>query len=175
MVWEVVELQTLVCPAMSVDDKYRTLYAALMGVFNDIAQYARDSMPPEKLQELINSAMHGVGSSAGRRLVRVYKLKPTVEDALRLLLLLNNESLAYLPKLKQIYAEIDGEAGYLTIRRDPWYDWYFKHIGIDCEESCSKHEYKGLISHLGGDFNIEVLESLPRGDERCRFRITKTK
>jgi hypothetical protein len=38
--WEVMDVDKLVCPAMSVDDKYRTLYAALMGVFNDIAQYA---------------------------------------------------------------------------------------------------------------------------------------
>jgi hypothetical protein len=175
MGWEVVELQKLMCPAMSVDDKYRTLYAALMGVFNDIARYAGDSLSPQQKQELINAAMHGVGSSAGTRLVKVYKLKPTVEDCLKLLLLLNNESLAYLPKLKQIYAEIDGDVGYLTIRRDPWYDWYFKHIGIDCEESCSKHEFPGLVSHLGGNFKIEVLESLPRGDDRCRFRVTKGK
>jgi hypothetical protein len=175
MGWEVVELQMLMCPAMSVDDKYRTLYAALMGVFNDIAQYAGDSLNSQQHQELINAAMHGVGSSAGKRLVKVYKLKPTVEDCLKLLLLLNNESLAYQAKLKQIYAEIDGDVGYLTIRRDPWYDWYFKHIGIDCEESCSKHEFPGLVSHLGGKFKIEVLESLPRGDDRCRFRVTKEK
>jgi len=165
----------LVCPAMSVDDKYRTLYAALMGVFNDIAEYAGKSLDPRQLQELVNAAMHGLGSSAGKRLVRVYRLKPTVEDALRLLLLLNNESLAYLPKLKKIYAEIDGDVGYLTIRRDPWYDWYFEHIGINCEESCSQYEFTGLVSHLGGKFKIEVLEALPRGDERCRFRITQEK
>ena len=168
-------MEKLVCPVMSVDDKYRTLYAALMGVFNDIAQYASSSLTREQKQALVNAAMHGVGWSAGKRLVKVYRLKPTVEDALRLLLLLNNESLAYLPKLKQIYAEIDGDVGYLTIRRDPWYDWYFKHIDIDCEESCSRHEFTGLISHLGGGFRIEVLESLPRGDERCRFRVTKGK
>ncbi|MDI6873326.1 hypothetical protein [Candidatus Solincola sp.] len=165
-------MEMLVCPAMSVDDKYRTLYAALMGVFNDIAQYATSRLSPRQLQDLVNAAMHGVGWSAGKRLVRVYRLKPTVEDAMKLLLLLNNESLAYLPKLKQIYAELDGDVGYLTIRRDPWYDWYFKHLPINCEESCSQHEFTGLVSHLGGDFRIEVLESLPRGDERCRFRIT---
>jgi hypothetical protein len=168
-------LDMLVCPAMSVDDKYRTLYAALMGVFNDIAQYAGENLTLEQKQGLVNAAMHGVGWSAGKRLVKVYRLEPTVEDAMRLLLLLNNESLAYLPKLKQIYAEINGDEGYLTIRRDPWYDWYFKHIGIDCEESCSKYEFAGLVSHLGGRFKIEVLESLPRGDDRCRFRITKEK
>lgn len=168
-------MEMLVCPAMSVDDKYRTLYAALMGVFNDIAQYAGENLDREHFQGLINAAMHGVGSSAGKRLVKVYKLKPTVEDAMKLLLLLNNESLAYLPKLKQIYAELDGDVGYLTIKRDPWYDWYFKHIDINCEESCSKHEFKGLVSHLGDKFKIEVMESLPRGDERCRFRITKEK
>ncbi len=168
-------MEMLVCPAMSVDDKYRTLYAALMGVFNDIAQFATSNLDRQQFQELVNAAMHGVGWSAGKRLVKVYRLKPTVEDAMRLLLLLNNESLAYLPKLKQIYAELDGEVGYLTIRRDPWYDWYFKHLPINCEESCSRHEFVGLVSHLGGNFNIEVLESLPRGDERCRFRITKAK
>lgn len=170
-----IELQMLICPAMSVDDKYRTLYAALMGVFNDIARYAGENLSRKQLQELINAAMHGVGSSTGKRLVRVYKLRPTVEDALKLLLLLNNESLAYLPKLKQIYAEIDGDVGYLTIRRDPWYDWYFKHIDINCEESCSQYEFQGLVSNLGEKFRIEVLESLPRGDDRCRFRITKEK
>lgn len=168
-------MEKLVCPVMSVDDKYRTLYAALMGVFNDIAQYASSSLTREQKQALVNAAMHGVGWSAGKRLVKVYRLKPTVEDAMRLLLLFNNESLAYLPKLKQIYAEIDGDVGYLTIRRDPWYDWYFKHIDIDCEESCSRHEFPGLVSHLGEGFRIEVLESLPRGYERCRFRITKEK
>lgn len=168
-------MEMLVCPAMSVDDKYRTLYAALMGVFNDIARYAGSHLTKQQLQDLVNAAMHGVGWSAGKRLVKVYRLQPTVEDALKLLLLLNNESLAYLPKLKQIYAELDGEVGYLIIRRDPWYDWYFKHIGINCEESCSQHEFTGLVSHLGGKFKIEVMESLPRGDERCRFRITKTK
>ena len=165
----------LVCPAMSVDDKYRTLYAALMGVFNDIAQYAGENLNLQQKQDLVNAAMHGVGWSAGKRLVKVYRLQPTVEDAMKLLLLLNNESLAYLPKLKQIYAEINGDEGYLTIRRDPWYDWYFKHIGIDCEQSCSRHEFAGLVSHLGGKFKIEVLESLPRGDDRCRFRITEDK
>jgi len=168
-------MEMLVCPAMSVDDKYRTLYAALMGVFNDIAQYAGSHLSKEQFQALVNAAMHGVGWSAGKRLVRVYRLQPTVEDALKLLLLLNNESLAYLPKLKQIYAELDGDVGYLTIRRDPWYDWYFKHLPINCEESCSQHEFKGLVSHLGADFRIEVLEALPRGDERCRFRITRVK
>jgi hypothetical protein len=168
-------LEMLVCPAMSVDDKYRTLYAALMGVFNDIAQYAGKNLDPQQLQGVVNAAMAGLGSSTGTRLVKVYRLQPTVEDAMKLLLLLNNESLAYLPKLKRIYAEIDGDVGYLTIRRDPWYDWYFKHIGIDCEESCSRHEFPGLVSHLGGKFKIEVLESLPRGDDRCRFRITKDK
>ena len=168
-------MEMLVCPAMSVDDKYRTLYAALMGVFNDIAQYAGSSLSKEQLQGIINAAMHGLGSSAGKRLVKVYRLKPTIEDAMKLLLFLNNESLAYLPQLKKIYAEINGEVGYLTIRRDPWYDWYFKHIGIDCEEACSKHEFPGLVSHLGGNFKIEVVESLPRGDDRCRFRITKEK
>lgn len=165
----------LVCPAMSVDDKYRTLYAVIMGVFNDIAQYAGEHLTVEQKQDLINAAMHGLGWSAGKRLVKVYRLQPTMEDALKLLLFLNNESLAYLPKLKRIYAELDGDVGYLTIRRDPWYDWYFKHIGIDCEQSCSQHEFPGLISHLGGKFKIEVLESLPRGDERCRFRITQEK
>lgn len=168
-------MQMLVCPAMSVDDKYRTLYAALMGVFNDIAQYAREELSPEQLQNLVNAAMRGLGSSTGKRLVKVYRLQPTVEDAMKLLLFLNNESLAYLPKLKQIYAEMEGDVGYLTIRRDPWYDWYFKHIGINCEESCSQHEFMGLVSNLGGKFKIEVLESLPRGDERCRFRITQEK
>jgi hypothetical protein len=168
-------LEMLVCPAMSVDDKYRTLYAALMGVFNDIAQYAGDNLTTEQKQGLVNSAMHGLGMSAGKRLVKVYRLQPTVEDAMKLLLLLNNESLAYLPKLKRIYAEIEGDVGYLTIRRDPWYDWYFQHIGIDCEESCSKYEFPGLVSNLNGDFKIEVLESLPRGDDRCRFRITKNR
>lgn len=168
-------MDMLICPAMSVDDKYRTLYAALMGVFNDIAQYAGESLDRKQLQELINAAMKGLGSSAGKRLVRVYGLKPTVEDAMKLLLLLNNESLAYLPKLKQIYAEMNGEEGILTIKRDPWYDWYFKHIGIDCAESCSQYEFTGLISNLGGKFKVEVLEALPRGGERCRFRITKEK
>lgn len=160
---------------MSVDDKYRTLYAVIMGVFNDIAEYAGSNLTAQQKQELINAGMHGLGSSAGKRLVKVYQLQPTVEDALRLLLFLNNESLAYLPKLKRIYAEIDGDVGYLTIRRDPWYDWYFKHIGINCEESCAQHEFPGLLSHLGDNFKVEVLESLPRGDERCRFRITREK
>lgn len=168
-------MEMMVCPAMSVDDKYRTLYAALMGVFNDIGQYASESLTTQQFQGMVNAAMHGVGSSAGKRLVKVYRLQPTVEDALKLLLLLNNESLAYLPKLKQIYAEIDGDVGYLTLRRDPWYDWYFKHIAVNCEESCSQHEFAGLLSHLGGKFEIEVLESLPRGDDRCRFRITRVK
>jgi hypothetical protein len=119
--------------------------------------------------------MKGLGTSAGKRLVRVYDLQPTVEDAMKLLLLLNNESLAYLPKLKQIYAETNGEEGFLTIKRDPWYDWYFKHIGIDCSESCSQYEFAGLVSNLGGKFKIEVLEALPHGGDRCRFRITKEK
>lgn len=174
-VGEVIALDKMLCPAMSVDDKYRTLYAALMGVFNDIAQYADKNLNGNQFQGLINAAMAGLGSSAGKRLVRVYDLKPNVEDAMKLMLLLNNESLAYLPKMKLIFGEIEGEAGYLTIRRDPWYDWYFRHIGIDCEESCSRHEFTALMSHLGGKFKIEVLESLPRGDERCRFKITLTK
>jgi len=168
-------MEMLVCPAMSVDDKYRTLYAALMGVFNDLAKFADSNLTESQFQDLVNAAMHGLGWSAGKRLVKVYRLQPTVEDALKLLLFLNNESLAYLPKLKQIYAELDGEVGYLTIRRDPWYDWYFKHLPIRCDESCSQHEFMGLLSHLGGDFKIEVLEALPRGDERCRFRITRVK
>jgi hypothetical protein len=77
--------------------------------------------------------------------------------------------------MKMIAGEINGDAGYLVIRRDPWYDWYFKHIPINCEESCSQHEFKALMSHLGANFDIEVVESLPRGDDRCRFRITKAR
>jgi hypothetical protein len=157
---------------MSVDDKYRTLYAAVMGIFNDIAEYSKNNLDGKQFQSVINAAMHGLGSSTGKRLVKVYKLQPTVEDAIKLMLLLNNESLAYLPKMKLISGEIDGDTGYLVIRRDPWYDWYFKHIGVDCEESCSQHEFKALMNELGGDFKIEVLESLPRGDDRCRFKIT---
>jgi hypothetical protein len=158
---------------MSVDDKYRTLYAALMGVFNDIARFARENLDRASFQKLLNYAMYGTGASAGKRLVRVYKLRPTVEDAIKLLLLLNNESLAYLPKLKQIYGEIDGNVGYLTIRRDPWYDWYFKHLDISCEEACTQYEFVGLTRELGGEFKIKTVTSLPRGDDFCRFMITK--
>jgi hypothetical protein len=168
-------LEKILCPAMSVDDKYRTLYAAVMGIFNDIAHYSQSNLDEKGYQGVINAAMHGLGSSTGKRLVKVYNLKPTVEDAIKLMLLLNNESLAYLPKMKLIFGEINGDAGYLVIRRDPWYDWYFKHIPINCEESCSQHEFKALVASLGGDFNIEVMESLPRGDDRCRFKITKGK
>jgi len=160
---------------MSIDDKYRTMYGSLMGIFNSIANYARDNLSPEQFQQLINAAMRGVGEGAGKRLVRVYKLKPTVEDAVKLLLLLNNESLAYLPKLKQIYGEIDGDVGYLVVRNDPWYEWFFRHIPINCEESCSQHEFFGLVEQLGGKFKIEVVSSKPRGDDQCRFRITKVK
>jgi len=173
--WEVIALEKILCPAMSVDDKYRTLYAAVMGIFNDIAEYSAKNLDGNNYQGIINAAMHGLGSSTGKRLVKVYRLQPTVEDAVKLMLLLNNESLAYLPKMKLIWGEIEGDCGYLTIRRDPWYDWYFKHIDVNCEESCSQHEFTALVSHLGGNFRIEVLESLPRGDDRCRFKITKGK
>ncbi len=172
---EVSILERVICPAMSIDDKYRTLYAALMGVFNDVARYAQERLDREALQGLIDYAMYGLGSSAGKRLVRVYKLKPTVEDAIKLLLLLNNESMAYLPKLKQIYGEIDGDKGYLIVRRDPWYDWYFKHLDFNCEEACSQYEFYGLTKELGAEFKIETLASLPRGDDHCRFLVTKVK
>jgi hypothetical protein len=172
---EVRPLERIICPAMSIDDKYRTMYGSLMGIFNSIANYARDNLSPEQFQGLINAAMRGVGEGAGKRLVRVYKLKPTVEDAVKLLLLLNNETLAYLPKLKQIYGEIDGDVGYLVVRNDPWYEWYFKHINVNCEESCSQYEFFGLVGELGGKFNIEVVSSKPRGDDQCRFKITKAK
>ncbi len=160
---------------MSIDDKYRTMYASLMGIFNNISKYAASGLTPEQHQELINAAMRGVGEGAAKRLVKVYKLKPTVEDAVKLLLLLNNETLAYLPKLKQIYGEVEGDVGYLVVRNDPWYDWYFKHIGIDCERACTQFEFFGAVSELGGNFNIEVIASKPRGDDHCRFRVTRAK
>lgn len=174
MLKEELVLRKVICPVMSVDDKYRTLYGALMGVFNHIAQYAQSDLDREQFQQLLNAAMYGAGQSAGKRLVHVYKLKPNLEDALKLLLLFNNEAMAYLPKLKQIYAEIDEEedVGFLTVKRDPWYDWYFKHLeGINCEECCSVYEFKGIIDELGGKLSIECIASLPRGDDFCRFRI----
>lgn len=161
---------------MSIDDKYRTMYSSIMSIFNNIAKFAQESkLPPEHFQGLINAAMRGVGEGAGKRLVKEYKLKPTVEDAVKLLLLLNNETLAYLPKLKSIYGEIEGDEGFLIVRGDPWYDWYFKHIDIDCEQSCTQHEFFGLVGELGEGFKIEVVESRPRGSDQCRFRITKGK
>ncbi len=169
-------MERIICPVMSIDDKYRTMYSSMMSIFNNIAVYAKEAgLPPEQLQGLIDAAMRGVGQGAGKRLVKVYKLKPTVEDAVKLLLLLNNETLAYLPKLKSIYGEMEGDAGYLVVRRDPWYDWYFKDIDIDCERACAQNEFLGLVSELGGSFEIEVLESRPRGSDQCRFRITKRK
>lgn len=173
---EVSTLERIICPAMSIDDKYRTMYSSIMSIFNNLARFAKESnMPLEQLQELINATMYGVGQGAGKRLVKVYKLKPTVEDAVKLLLLLNNETLAYLPKLKSIYGEIDGDTGYLVVRNDPWYDWYFKGININCEESCTQHEFFGLVKELGGNFKLEVVESRPRGSDQCRFKITKGK
>ncbi len=172
---EVSSLERIISPAMSIDDKYRTMYSSVMSIFGNLAKYASDSLTPEQFQEVINAAMRGVGEGAGKRLVKVYKLKPTLEDAMKLLLLLNNESLAYLPKLKSIYCEIEDDEGILVVRDDPWYDWYFKHINVNCEEACSRHEFAGLMSQLGGNFKIEVLSSKPRGDDQCRFKITKAK
>jgi hypothetical protein len=173
---EVSTLERIICPAMSIDDKYRTMYSSVMSIFNNIAKFAEaNNLPPEQFQGLINAAMRGVGEGAGKRLVKEYKLKPTVEDAVKLLLLLNNETLAYLPKLKSIYGEIEGNAGFLVVRNDPWYDWYFKSIGVNCEESCTQHEFFGLVKELGGNFKIEVVESRPRGDDHCRFMITREK
>lgn len=161
---------------MSIDDKYRTMYSSVMSIFDNIAKYAKEAgLPPEQFQGLINAAMRGVGEGAGKRLVKVYKLKPTVEDAVKLLLLLNNETLAYLPKLKSIYGEVEGNEGFLVVRGDPWYDWYFKDIGVNCEESCTQFEFFGLVSELGGNFKLEVLESRPRGSDLCRFKISKVK
>jgi hypothetical protein len=167
-------VEKLICPAMSVDDKYRTLYAALMGVFKEIADFGRENLPSENLQGLVNAAMRGAGLSVGIRLKRVYGLKDTVEDALKMLVLFHNEALAYLPKLKQVYGELAGKReGFLTVKRDPWYDWYFKDLPIDCEESCICHEFPALLSVLGPDFKIECTRALPRGDDLCSFRITK--
>ncbi len=169
-------MERIICPAMSIDDKYRTMYSSVMSIFNNIAKFAKESdLPPEQFQGLIDAAMRGVGEGAGKRLVKVYKLKPTVEDAVKLLLLLNNETLAYLPKLKSIYGEVEGDTGYLVVRNDPWYDWYFKDINVNCEQSCTQHEFFGLVGELGGNFKIEVVESRPRGSDQCRFKITKVK
>ena len=167
------ELEKVVCPVMSVDDKYRTLYAALMGVFKEIAEYAGKNLSNKNLQDLVNAALHGAGVSAGIRLVKVYQLKPTIEDALKLLILFHNEALAYLPKMKQIYGELEKKEGKLVVKNDPWYEWYFKHLPINCEEGCSCYGFPGLLSVLGEDFKIETIKSKPRGDDICSFRITE--
>ncbi len=165
-------MEKLLCPAMSVDDKYRTLYAALMGVFKEISEYALD-LPIERQQGLVNAAMYGAGMSAGIRLTRVYRLERTVEDALKLLVLFHNEALAYLPKMKQIYGELASKhEGVLTVKNDPWYDWYFKNLAVNCEESCCEHEFPGLLESLGEGFHVEVLRTKPRGDDVCSFRIS---
>ncbi len=169
-------LDKLLCPVMSVDDKYRTLYAALMGVFKEIAEFARQAdMPPDAVQGIVNAALHGAGVSAGIRLKRVYELEDTVEDAVKMLVLFNNEAMAYLPKMKQIYGEIGKNEGMLIVKYDPWYDWYFKDLDIDCAQTCGCFEFPGLISVLGPDLKIEVVRARPRGDDICSFRITKGK
>ncbi len=167
-------LDKLLCPVMSVDDKYRTLYAALMGVFKEVAEFAAQSdMPRDAVQGVVNAALHGMGVSAGIRLQRVYRLEDTVEDAVKMLVLFNNEAMAYLPKMKQIYGEIGKDEGMLIVKNDPWYDWYFKQLDIDCSQACGCWEFPGLLSVLGPDLKVEVVRARPHGDDICTFRITK--
>ncbi len=173
---EVKALDKLLCPVMSVDDKYRTLYAALMGVFKEVAEFAQQAdMPRDAVQGVVNAALHGAGVSAGIRLKRVYRLGDTVEDAVKMLVLFNNEAMAYLPKMKQIYGEIGKNEGMLIVKNDPWYDWYFKDLGIDCAQTCGSFEFPGLLSVLSPDLKVTVVRARPRGDDICSFRITKGK
>ena len=124
--------------------------------------------------ELATKGMFNASSAWGKKIAehiaRDFNLPKTIEGALKSCIIYNA---IWNTKKHHIYME-DG-AGYYVLEDCTHWDLMIKPLGLKCDTSCREHETPNALSALldMNEYNLELLESKPQGDERCVFKITK--
>ncbi len=163
-------------PSLDWKDRYKYLldaaYAVFFG-FEELVHNLCDESASLKIREAVHKSL---GESVARRLIKKYGLKPTVEDALKLLVLYSAEvwgfgARQYVKAVLEnpnrgVYAnlvcrgwELAKRSGKLGIMKE-----------MDCSKGC-RAEYEAVVHALNPKLKVIMTKAYPWGDDRCEFVI----
>ncbi len=163
-------------PVLDWKDRYKYILDAAYTVFfgfEELVHKVCDEKTSARLRETVHRKL---GESVAKRLINKYGLKPTVEDALKLLVLYSAEVWGFgarqyvkavleNPK-RGIYAnlvcrgwELAKRSGKLDLMKE-----------MDCSKGC-KAEYEAVVHALNPKLKVTMTKAYPWGDDHCEFVI----
>lgn len=159
-------------PKLSWEYRYRRMldiaYTALVAGM----KFVREKYGDEAAIELYKRVQPTMSARTGTKLLKEFKLEPTVEGALKLAKLYSSEVWGFgADEYVSAVLEAPGKGVYqnkvcrIWARRED-----FGFAGMQCHKTCVE-EYRGLIRQLSPQLKVQMTKALPLGDEVCEFVI----
>ena len=165
-------------PVLDWVERYKRMIDAAYTVFFEAEKQIHKRCEEKKALEMRSQIHKALGITIARRLIKKFGLKPTVEDALKLLVLYSSEVWGFgareyvSAKLESpnrgVYAnlvcrgwEIAKKSGMLNFMKD-----------MDCSKGCMV-EYSAVVHTLDPSMKVTMTKAMPWGDNRCEFVLEK--
>lgn len=163
-------MEEIKVPELSWEYRYRRMLDIAYTALGAGMMFAKEKYGPGAAVELYKKVQPAMSSRTAAKLLRDYKLPPTVEGALQLAMLYSCEVWGYgvydyvsaaleSPK-KGVY--VNKVCRFWEKRDD------FGFTGMDCSKSCVE-EYGGLVGKLSPGIKVGMSKALPWGDSVCEY------
>lgn len=165
-------------PKLSYKERYKRVldgaYASLL-CSEEIIEANVESDKALKMRRTIHEAL---GSGIAKKLVKKFKLKPTVEDALKLFKLYSSEVWGYgADEYVSIRLEGSNKGTFTDLVCRGWE--LQKRAGkeqemrkMDCAQGCIA-EHMAVLRELSPDIKLTWVKAYPWGDDRCEYVIER--
>ena len=163
-------------PVLDWKERYKRMLDAAYTVFFECERQVHEKCDSETSFEIRKRVHRALGTVVASKLIQKYGLKPTVEDALKLLVLYSSEVWGYGAR-EYVYAKLESDKkgvyanlvcrGWELAKKTGMLDFMKE---MDCSKGCME-EYSAVVHTLNPNLKVKMTKALPWGDDRCEFVI----
>ena len=165
-------------PVLDWMERYKRMVDAAYTVFFEAEKQIYERCEGEKALEMREAIHRTLGITIAKKLIKKFNLKPTIEDALKLLVLYSSEVWGFgareyvSAKLespnKGVYANLVCR-GWEIAKKSSMIDFM---KNMDCSKGCIV-EYTSVVHTLDPTIKVNMTKAMPWGDDRCEFILEK--
>jgi hypothetical protein len=169
-----IDMQELIVPSLSWEDRYKRMLDIAYTLSITYKALLTEKYGEEETMAL-SGKVQGVWSGrCSKALIKMFDLKPTVEDAIKLMMLYSREVWGF-GEDQYVGASLESPQKGIFINKvcrgwEKRKEFGGEHDMIPCHVGCGK-EYTKLVHHLAPHLKVSVGKAYPKGDTCCEFFV----
>jgi hypothetical protein len=169
-------MKELQVPKLTWEERYRRMFDIAITLSTTYKTFLKEKYGEEATINVSKRVQETMSSRCAKKLIEYYKLKPTVEDVIKLMKLYSCEVWGYGAE-QYVGAYLESPEKGLFVNKVCRFWEKRKDYGDPNRNTCHincEAEYTRLAHQLAPHVKVNVGKAYPKGDECCEFYVEET-